>query len=188
MLKFFRTAFCAVLSFALMAPANAYDQYTDTLDARGTDLYAGAYVTFRFGGSQNANSGEEFKFGFRAGLQAPNRGFLSTRQYDLTGRRVLGQQRMNLTFLDTAFDQQGFDKLSLAGAPLVFRGSDGQIYVLGVDGEEGEDNDGSALKTAGKVVLWTGVVIVGAMAAAALATCVDGESKEEAVLDFCPLN
>lgn len=188
MFRYIQAVLVAVLCLALTAPTQAYDTYSDTLDARSGDLYAGAYLTFRFGGARKAQTDNQFKYGFRAGLQAPNRGFLAAQRYDLTGRRVLGQKKLQLNLLDTSFDRHGFEKLSLAGAPLVFRGSDGQIYVLSADSENGEGKDGSGFKKVGTILLWTGVVIAGIVVVSALSACADGESKEEAFLDFCPLN
>jgi len=188
MSKYLQAAAIAVLSFALTAPTQAYDTYGETLDARSGDLYAGAYMTFRFGGPRKAQTDDQLKYGFRAGLQAPNRGFLAARRYDLTGRPVQGRQKLKLNLLDTSFDRQGFEKLSLAGAPLVFRGTDGQIYVFSADGQDGDGKSSSALKKVGKAALWTGVVVVGLVAVLALGSCVDGKSKEEQFLDTCPLN
>ncbi|TNE66962.1 MAG: hypothetical protein EP335_02825 [Alphaproteobacteria bacterium] len=167
----------ALASLFVAAPVQAQDGWADGGDA----VYAGVYLNVKFGGAE-VRPDDKLTYGFAAGLRHnQNIGALSPSMF--TGRR-----QIEVRVFDTSFNQAGFRRLSLVGAPIVERQADGTYYVLGADEADGEDGKkgGSGWGTAGKVLMWTGIVFGGIMIYAMVDSCTNGVPEDDEFIDLCP--
>jgi len=137
----------------LPATAQSFD------DGRDSAAYAGLYMSVPLASQRTAHT-KDFKFGFKAGLRQDIR---------YTKNGLVKTSTYTADMLDLNFSEQGFNKLSLAGTPLIFEDYAGQIQYM--DGDEGGSSN---------TILWVagGILVLGAVAVAALCfKSIDGSEK-----------
>jgi len=136
--------------------------------------YAGAYLSLSFGGD-NTTYKSPVRYGFSAGLRqrsySQSGNYFGT-QFDRGDAKInmLGNRDWQARMVDLNFSNRGFERFSLAGTSFVQKDAYGQLqYIGGRYSLDGDGKEGSTLRTVGKVILWTGVAVVGAVAIFAIA-------------------
>ena len=153
--------------FSLTQNASAQSIY----DQRDSAAYAGLYVSIPFGHTARKIE-DEYKLGFKAGLR-------QDRRFSRNG--LTKTSSFTADVVDLNFSQQGFNKLTLAGIPVVYTDIYGRAHYLGED----EDSDGGS--TIGKIALWSLGIVVGAavIVAVAVEVCFDEDDENEDVTFNC---
>lgn len=162
--------------------------FSPTLEARqDRHIYAGLYFQMKLGGRADPNPEDRMGYGFQAGVR---RDRWQATSYHFNGNTFdwTGRSKVSVNLIDANFDGDGFKRFSLAQTPLLFRETEGQIYVLRADGEGETEDQPSAIKSVGKALLWGAAIVGGVVLAFSLSECVDGKTEDEQILDFCPLD
>jgi len=162
------TGFILVCAMSFGAEAQSFQ------DGHQNAAYAGVYLSFSLG-EQKRTTDDPLKFGFKAGfrrdMRRSNNGILRTSSFTA-----------DMVKLD--FSDRGFRALTLAGSPLVQTDRFGRTFYLGDDGED--DKDGKDGISVGKVLLWTGGILVGVVIVSIAVQCAEG--ADEDLIDLCPVN
>lgn len=137
------------------------------------EAYAGAYLTFKFGGNLKKAEKNRLKYGFSVGLRWQNFSFSGIQEFSLpnefnrlsTNSLFTKPRLRELRVFDTSFDSAGFKSVNFANVPVFKRGKNGEIEFikLGLDENEKDGVEpGTILKWG--LIIWGGILVLGAIA------------------------
>ena len=163
-------------------PVHAND-YNHLNNIQENEVYAGAYLNFKFGQNSKSTNHQKLRYGLSAGLRQQSFSFTGKPSFNTQSQFFYSRNNSlfaqpylkEINVFNTSFTKNGFNSLNFANIPIYKRSANGDLEFIrfGLDDSE----EGKGRSTGSKVAIWTLGILAGAAVLLLIVPCLDSEEE-----------